>query len=417
MGAPNRVRFRLLLSAAAVSALTLSACVEDPLALDAEHAPGASSPTLDFTLLASELPAWRDTSYGGYVLPSQSGFRLVANAASITARVIGTLNVPDTVRTFSDTLPAQRYDSLNVRLTVDTIASVFTSFPVTVRMVALTRSFEQDSATWAQAGAGVPWTTPGGDLGAVLASSEMTEVSDSIPLAFEVNQDSLMKAWRASDGEPGFALVVEGPETLISVRSITFRYEALLEGREVPINQVGQPTTGTFITDPTQPAIGLPLRVGGLPATRFYIDFRIPESIDGIALKGAVINHAELLFQPLPPPAVPFPLEDVLQTRQVKLLADPFVFGEKTPIGTSPLSFVSLSSDSLTAGRPARYDITLLVLQAIQQNKPTIRLGFRGDPDGQTFGFWEFGSIESASDLQPKFRVILTPAPKFEVPG
>jgi hypothetical protein len=78
---------------------------------------------------------------------------------------------------------------------------------------------------------------------------------------------------------------------------------------------------------------------------------------------------------------------------------------------------VPLLADSLAAGRPVRYDITFLVLRALGDNDPTLRLGFRGDPDGQTFGFWEFGSIESPLDLQPVFRVIITPAPKFEVPG
>lgn len=417
MTASRRLPLGAVLAAVAMSSFTLSACIEDPLALDANDAPGASSPTLDFTLVASELPRWRDTTYAGFVLTSQSGSRLLANTTDLRARILGTLNVADTVRSFSDTLPAQSYDSLNVRLVVDSLESTFTSFPVTVRMVELGQSFEEDSATWAQAGPGRPWLMPGGDLGVQIGSAEMTEVADSARIEIEVDQDSLMKAWRASDGEPGFAFIVEGPETVLSVRSITFRYEALLEGREVPINQTQSPTTGTFIHDPPTPPIGLPLRMGGLPASRFYVDFDIPFTLGGVSLEGASINHAEVVFTPLAAPAAPFPLERVLESRQVKLLADPFVFFEKTPIGTSPLTFVPLAADSLAAGRPLRYDVTLLILDAVRDDDPTIRLGFRGDPDGQTFGFWEFGSIESALQLQPKLRIILTPPPDFEVPG
>jgi hypothetical protein len=408
---------RVLAFAAGLSSITLAACVEAPLSLDADSAPGASSETLDFTLLASELSRWRDTSYVGFTLTSQSRFRLIANTSDQMARIIGTLNVPDTIKTFSDTLPASRFDSVSVRLAVDTIDSRFSSFPITVRMVELTRSFDQDSANWVEAALGEPWMTPGGDLGVQLGSVELTEVTDSIVLRFDVSEDSLMKAWRESDGEPGFAFLVEGPETLLSVRSMTFRYQALLEGREFPVNRTQQPTTGTFITDPPPPPIGLPLRMGGLPATRFYIDFDVPTSIDGVSLEGTVINHAELAFMPLPPPDAPFPLEKILASRQVKVLADPFVFGEKTPIGTSPLTFEPLSGDSLAIGRPLRYDVTLLILRAIRSGELTIRLAFRGDPDGQTFGFWEFGSVEAIAALQPRLRIILTPPPKFEVPG
>ncbi len=416
-GGPNRLSVRALAFAAGLSAVTLAACVEDPLSLDADAAPGASSETLDFTLLASELSRWRDTSYAGFVLASQARFRLIANTSAHTSRIISPLNVPDTIKTFSDTLPASRFDSVSVRLAVDTVDSRFSTFPITLRMVELTRGFDQDSANWVQAGFGDLWTTPGGDLGVQLGSVELTEVSDSIVIVFDVSEDSLMKAWRESDGEPGFAFLVEGPETALNVRSITFRYLALLEGREIPVRRTQQPTTGTFISDPPPPPIGLSLRMGGLPATRFYIDFDVPSSIDGVSLEGAVINHAELVFMPLPPPDAPFPLEKVLASRLVKVLADPFVFGEKTPIGTSPLTFEPLSGDSLATGRPLRYDVTLPILRAIRDGEPMIRLAFRGDPDGQTFGFWEFGSVEAISALQPQLRIILTPPPKFEVPG
>ncbi|MFV1986811.1 MAG: hypothetical protein ACC682_06000 [Gemmatimonadota bacterium] len=413
----SRLSVPAVLCAAGLSALTLTACVEDPLALDAKSAPGASAQTRDFTLRADELPAWRDTSYVGFLLPNQSGFRLISNTSDRSARIIGTLNVPDTIKTFSDTLPALRFDSVTVRLAVDTVDSRFTSFPVTFRMVELKQGFQEESANWVQAAPGQPWTTPGGDLGIQLASTELTEVSDSIVLRLDVSEDSLMKAWRESDGEPGFIFLVEGPETVLNVRSVIFRYEALLQGREVPVNQTQQPTTGTFIIDPPPPPIGLALRMGGLPATRFYIDFEIPSSLDGIPLEDAVINHAELVFTPLPPPAAPFPLEKILSSRLVKLLADPFVFGEKTPIGTSPLTFVPLAADSLATGRELRYEITVLILRASRAGERRIRLGFRGDPDGQTFGFWEFGSIESVPALRPRLRIIITPPPKFEVPG
>ncbi|MDH3734280.1 MAG: hypothetical protein OEU54_12140 [Gemmatimonadota bacterium] len=408
---------RAILASALFSVVTLGACVEDPLLLDADATPGASSPTLDFTLMAGELPRWRDTTYTGFALRSEAEFKLVANEVDIAARFLGLLNVPDTIRTFADTLPVDLFDSVNVRMVIDTIDSSFGGFPFTVRMLELAQGFSTDSASWLTAGPGRPWMTPGGDFGVQLAEAVVTEVADSIVFQIEVDQDSLMKAWQDSDGETGFAFLVEGPATTLNVRNMVFRYDALLEGREQPVNQSQSLTTNTFIVDPPTPAVGEALRVGGLPASRIYLDVEIPQFIEGIPLDGSVINHADFSFVPLPAPGAPYGLEKALRGRQVKLLGDPFQFFEKTPIGTAPLNFQSLEPDSLVQGLPLQIDITRRIVDAIVDGTYTIRLTFRGEPDGQTLGFWEFGSVSSSAALQPRFRIILTPPPQFQVPN
>ena len=413
----GRVTWRVALCAAGLSTLTLGACVEDPLLLDADAAPGASSPTLDFSLLSSDLPGWRDTTYTGFTLRSDAGFALLSNEATARARFLGVLNVPDTITTFADTLPVDRFDSLDVRVLVDTIQSRFGGFPLTVRLMEVTRPFDPESATWSEAEPGMPWTTPGGDLGVQLGVAQMTEVADSIVIPIDVDADSLLKAWQDSDGEPGMAFVIEGPESALNVRNVVFRYDALLEGREVPVNQTQSLTRRTFIVDPPMPATGSRLRVGGLPASRLYLSVEIPPSIGGVSLEGAVINHANFTFTPLPAPAAPYALERALQSRQVKLLADPFRFFEKTPIGTAPLNFQSLDPDSLALGLPLEIDVTRRVIDAIEDGTFLIRLAFRGDPDGQTLGFWEFGSVEDMEALRPRLRIILTPPPDFQVPN
>ncbi len=411
--------FRLAATLGVASTVML-ACTEDPLGnLDSETAPGATSPTREFKLSVEDLPTWRDTTVSGFTLRNGAGFILVADQPALQSRSLGSINVPDTLTTFADTLPVERFESASIRIAIDTLNSVFESFPLTVRLVSLTQRFESDEANWTQAADGRPWLTPGGDLGAELSSAEMTEVSDSLIFEFQVPVDSLLKSWQAQDGDPGFALTLEGPGSQLLIRAIALRVEALLEGREVPIDQQLISDVRTFITDPELPAEGLALRVAGLPASRFYVTFDPPDSLDGIPLLGAVVNHAELVFHPLPPPAEPYLMERSVAVRPVTLLADPFEFGSKTPIGSTPAAFTVLEPDSLAVGEPFRVDVTVLVANALFVEADSIgqvRLGLRAEPDGQTVGFWEFGSVEATAGLRPELVIIVTPPPRFGIP-
>lgn len=411
---------RRVATLAGLAAALMLACTEDPLGtLDSETAPGATSPTTEFKISVTDLPSWRDTTVTGFTLRSTAGFVLLADQATFQARSLNSINVPDTINTLADTLPVERFESASIRVAIDTTNSVFASLPLTVRLISLAGAFEADEASWTQAAEGRPWGTPGGDLGAQLSSAEMTEVSDSLIFEFEVPVDSLLKSWQARDGDPGFALVLEGPGSQLLIRALSLRIEALLEGREVPIDQELVTNVRTFITEPDPPAIGLDLRLAGLPASRFYVTFVPPDSLDGIPLLGSAVNHAELVFHPLPPPAEPYAMERNIAVRPVTLLTDPFTFGGKTPIGLTPATFGVLEPDSLAAGRPLRVDVTALVTGALFVEEDSIgqvRVGLRAEPDGQTVGFWEFGSAEGSPDLRPELLIILTPPPSFGIP-
>lgn len=400
----------------AVGALAVG-CTEDPLALPGDVAPGATSETLDVSVDAADLLNWRDTTFTGFALPTNAPFTVVANGPILHARTFGRLVVPDTVQTFSDTLPAESYDSLVVRVTLDTLQSEYSDFPVTLRLVALTRDFSLEDVSWTEARPGVPWMTPGGDLGPVIGSAQITEVTDSVVIEPDVPTDSLLEAWRAEDGGHGFVLLVEGPEAEIQLRSIRFDYDATLEGLENPIVQTQLLNLKTFVADPPSPGPGTALRVGGLPSARFYVEFATPDSIEGVPLARAQINYAELVFQPLDAPAAPYALERTLTARQLTLLGDPFELGPKTPVGAAPSSFASLAPDSLAIGKPVRLNVTSLLAGAVRDSAPRIRIGLRPEPDAQTLGFWEFGSVESPIALRPRLRVILTPRADFESPS
>ncbi len=404
-----------IVSALAAAALILG-CTEHPLAPPSESAPGVSSETRDVSLDVIELSTWRDTTFTGFSLPTDASFTIVAEVPTLRARTLGRLNVPDTVKTFADTLRAESYDSLLVRVTLDATRSEYTDFPVTVRLVSLTRAFSLDSVSWTEARPGVPWATPGGDLGPVIGSADIAEATDSLVIEPSVSADSLLKAWRAEDGGNGFALLVEGPEARIQIRAVRFAYSATLEGRTTPVAQTQLVQDRTFTTDPPLPATGTALRVGGLPSSRLYLEFLTPDTIEGVPLAGATINYAELVLRPLGPPPGPFALERTLTARQLSLLADPFEFGPKTPVGAAPLSFASLDPDSLSAGKPIRLNVTTQISAAVHGSSGRIRLGLRPEPDAQTLGFWEFGSAEDVAALRPRIRIILTPPAQFESP-
>ena len=412
----GHVNRRSVIVALGLVGLSVS-CTEDPLALGSDTAPGATSEIRDVTLEVADLPFWRDTTVSGFALPVNAPFVFLSNDSQLLAKGLGRFNVPDTLRTLADTLPVGLFDSVTVQLTVDTVRSVFSDFPVTFRMVSLTESFDEDSVTWQQARPGAQWMTPGGSLGVELAIGESDGTSDTVRMDFSVSTDSLLKSWRETDGEPGFALVVEGPTSRVRIQQILLRYRPLLEGRVVPLVPKTQfPSLHTFVTDPPPPPTGQELRLGGIPASRLYFEFVPPDTVAGIPLREATINHAEIIFHPLAPPAGPFSAELTFAARQITLLGDPFVFGPKTPIGSGNSITVALNPETLATGKPLSLNITLPLARATFESVSSIRMGLRSDPDAQTIGFWEFGSAEGPAGVLPQLRIVLSPKPVFGIP-
>ncbi len=403
-----------------LSAVIMLACTEDPLGnLDSESAPGASSETREIVLSVADLPGWRDTTVTGFALPSSAPFLIASDQPELRSRALAKLNIPDTLNTFADTLPVDRFESASIRIALDTVNSVFEGFPLTIRMVSLAQTFVPEEASWTDAAEGRPWMTPGGDLGAELSSVQMTEIVDSLIFEFEVPVDSLLKSWQEMDGDPGFALVLDGAGSRLLIRALSLRVEAVLEGREAPIEQTLVNDLRTFISEGDPPVPGQDLRIGGIPASRFYMEFVPPDSVGGFPLRGSTINHAELIFHPLPAPDAPYAMEREVIALPVKLLADPFVFGAKTPIGSSLGGLRLLEPDSLAAGIPWRVDVRTqlaLALAGSADSIGTIRLGMRPDPDGQSLGYWEFGSARSSAPFRPELLIIFTPPPEFGIP-
>lgn len=416
----------LALLGAASAAL---ACTEDPITGPPGEGIDEPSETVEVSLTAEEFALWRDTTYSGFAVPTDAAFMLVAEEDDFTARTLLRYgSVPDSVEVDSVRVAIEEYRDAEIRLVLDTAASTIPDDNFALRLMGLARSYDHEEVTWEEASAGEPWSTPGGDLTRELGSLDLTQPSDSflpdtLVVPIEGVTDSLLADWAARDGGLGAALLVDGPGARLRLRGATLRFDVLPAGRDSALNVNLFPFLDTspitFMYDPPQPAVGSALRLGGLPANRVYLEFLPPDTVEGVALRGGTINRAELVFRPLPAPVSPFAMRISATAAAIDLAGDPFETGPKTPIGPTLGGGVrTLEPDSLAAGAPLRFDITSLMTSwaAAPDSFGTFTVGVRLQPDAQTVGFWEMGSVTSEPALQPFVRVVLTPPTDFDVP-
>lgn len=420
----------LLLGLGLLAAASGWACTEDPLTGPGpDEGGGRGSETVEFRIGPEEMARWRDTTYTGFAVPADAGFLLLADEEDFRSRgLLRYRALPDSVPLDSDTLEIEEYRNGRVSFVLDTAPSTVPAAGLTVRVFTLSRNFEPAEATWEQPSDGTSWQSAGGDLEQQVGRRELegTEdgtVPDTVSVPLGSTTDSLLEAWVASDGRPGVAATVEGEGGRLRARTAVLRFDVKPVDRDTTVGvQAGIFLAGvpsTFIFDPPVPPAGERLRVGGLPASRLYLSFRPPEEVDGVSIPGSTINRAELGFRPAAPPSSPFALRASVVAAGVRLPADPFALGPRTPIGdTLRNGTLTLAPDSLSKGRPMRFALTDLLRRwaSDPDSAGDLRLAVRLRPDAQSVGFWEFGSDASPAELEPFLRVILTPASEFDVP-
>jgi hypothetical protein len=397
------------------------ACTEDPLTgLDGADAPGTAPETVELEIPASDLPLWRDTTYSGYAIATGSSWRVVADSSDLKARVLGRVEtLPDSITVGERTLIVQDFREGRFRLVFDTLETVLPAGGAELAVHGLARGFDAREATWTEARAGEAWTTPGGDLGPRLGSARLDALADTVFVPLDVPTDSLLKAWRGADGETGFAIAAEGSGTVLRVRAVAVLAEATIANVDTVVDVVRTPIPSTVIFSPETPAAGQALRLGGLPASRIYMRFRLPESVGKVDLRGATVNRASIVLRPEPTEPEPFRLADPLTVSPFRLLGDPFEYGEKTPIGGIVGGLVVLNPDSLATGKELVVPMTGLVQLWSAANPDSIAeldVGIEALPEGRDPGFWSFGSVTSAPALRPSVRLLVTPRAAFVLP-
>lgn len=404
---------------------SVAACTEDGLTGVDDSAPGNSAPTLEILVPADRLPVWRDMTFRGYALASDAGFRLVADDGELRARtLLRFATTPDSAG--SPRAPFDSVTGVNLRVLPDTVASRVPGDSVLLELFVLDREFDADEATWEEASRGEEWGEAGGDLGERVGHLRFAGLVDTagardtlrVPLD---RPDSLFAAWTDAGSPPPMALRMVGGGSRLFVRQIRLEVTGFPAEQDSADTGTAIPEEHTFIFDPPQADPGAALRLGGLPSSRVYFTFLPPDSAEGIALRGARVNRAELLFRSPGLPPAAHRLAEPLSVLAVELLADPGRFGARTPVGDAVggrRRLITLDPDSLAAGATIAVRVDTLVqawANAPPDSVQPFHLGLRPVPDGASFGFWEFGS-ESSDEAPPVLRLLVTPPADFEVP-
>lgn len=413
-----------------VALAVVAGCTEEGLTgVEGREPPGQAADAVSATLPVDRLPLWQDTTYSGFASIQDLPFLLAADQPPLQSRPLFTFaDVPDSTGGGAVDSTGNMY----LRVVADTARSVLTGDSATLQAFSLSRDFRADQATWEQASDGTPWDSAGGDLDRELANLRFqagvtpdTVPSDTLRMPFLGDPDSLIAAWRDAGGVPPMALRLRGEGNRMVIRQVAIELEAKNADMDSLQREVRGTATSIFIHDPDLPPTGPELRAGGLPSSRFYFVFRPPDSIQGVPIRGAQVNRAELVFHPVSDPDSPFRPPVVLTAVPTELLADPFLYGARTPIGNPvgdsrpSVAAVALDPDSLGAGRPLTMEVTGLVqswASAPPDSIDEFRVGVRPFPDGQDLGFWEFGSAEAAEGMKPELRILITPPTDFTLP-
>lgn len=418
---------------AVVALLTLmaavSACTEDALlGPGPEGSEGAE--TVEVVLSADQMALWRDTTFSDYAVAADAPFLLAADGAGFRSRPLLKYRfLPDSITVDSVTRAVESYGPATLELAVDTAGSELPESGATLRLHRLLTDWVGTEATWDRAADGIPWGTPGGDVGPELGSLDLTGTTDSVlagGLTVPVDStavDSLLSDWAADLGGLGAALVLEsaGGEARLRLDDAVLQMGVQPAELDTTVMLQVRPDLtadpSTFIHDPPVPDRPGRLRLGGLPAHRIYFRFVPPDSAGGVPLRQGTINRAELVFLPRGAPQGAFALSVDATASLVELVSDPFETGARTPLA-SELASRTLRPDSLAAGRPLRLAFTNLMSRwaAAPDSFGTFHLGVRMRPDAQDLGFWEFGGEEDAPELRPFLRLLVTPATTFDLP-
>lgn len=423
---PRRPGARLLVSLL-LGLLVAGGCTEGTLTgpLDGVDEPVE---TREVYVRIGDFATWRDTVFEGYAVPTDVSRLLVADSDSLQARgLLRYEEIPDTVVVDSVSMGIEQYEDATIHLALDTVGVQLPDGGFVLRLLGLERRYDDAEVTWERASAGDPWTTPGGDFTRELARRDLTGVADSLiadsllTLSLGEATDSLLSDWADGGGGAGMALLVEGAGTRLRLTGAELRYRARPAGRDTVLDLTEQPffqfSPATFIYDPPAPPVGDELRVGGLPAHRFYFSFLPPESVDGVTLRGATVNRADLVFVPDSAPP-PFRLDVPTNVSLVRLAVDPFVYGQKTPIGSSVVTR-TLGPDSLSTESPLGFDLTDIMANWAASSPDSVErfhFGVRFQPDAQAIGYLQFGSDEDEPALRPYLKLIVTPPADLEVP-
>lgn len=391
---------------------------ELPTATGADFFPGGARPVTVELILSPDELVLSDTVYRGFSSAHASGFLLVANAfenalqANAVARLAG---FPDSV-TYnaggsSVTTADFTYGGGRVITVVGPLAS--TNVTTRLRLYALDQPFDTAGLSWTSAGGTppVPWRTPGGTRGALLAEATWvpgdTVARDTV--SFEL--DSLQVASLARPDHPGLLVTSETPGTRLQLSwlSLQTRVRPAALPDSAVTQTIGALSQSFVYTPEIPPAVGA-LRAGGITGDRTVLTLRLAHQVPACAnpattpncptvpLSSVTINQASLLLQPVPTPGGLRPLQaPVLRIRRV---LEPEL-GRFAPLGQLIYTDTITPGFFAPGGGELALDVTRAVTLLSAEGLQETSVAILTEPEGAQFGYLYFAD-------RPRLRVIYT---------
>jgi hypothetical protein len=404
--------------------LAAAACKDQTPTLSGDQFfPGGSRPTTLETYLPSADFLHNLGVFSGYENARTATEQVVANqfGGVLNAHPLQRYIIPRSVTyslngtSTSDTL----FTILGARLVVhvDTLGSA--PVTTTLRLFPITQKFDWLSASWTLAvdsgSVHTPWTTPGGTVGAELASAAWTAHTngDSLSLPIDTAQLRLLRP----DSLP-LLLAVTPAGTRLQLVSTVLRLDVRPSnaGKDTTISVEVSPTQGIFIFEPAPPAAGSTLQAGGVFADRSLFSLDLDQPLPGCApadqpcpsvrLRDVRLNRVALVLRPLPVPSgfaalQPVPLQ-LWEVREPELGRNaPLVPGKATngPVADSTVLVLPGAS---TVEVPITLETQLAVASdTLQRSFALLGQNTVGSISVRTFGLVRF-------EPTPRLRIIYT---------
>lgn len=417
-----------------VLALAFVACTEEgPTEVGGGLVTGGELRTFEVVLEAAQFLVL-DTAFAGYNVPVGSGYQVVANnfdgvldAHALTRFV----NLPDSqqvVQTGGATVWDRNLTYVGGQLTVvvDTLRSVAEG-EVEVQLHRTLQAWDPGSATWTLAedsgATPTPWQQAGGTRTAPLNARAWSAGQDSLLLPLDSATATALAD--APESEQGLLLSMVGGQARLRIATMTLHADFRPSTRPDTVIRVLVPVNRrTMIYTPRpEPRASSP-RVGGIEAWRTFLrfdadlaDLVVPcgPAAPGctLRLREAVVNRAELLLEPAPPPAGFTP------TDSVSLTATTVLTPASVPLARSPLAEVvnvvgGIPASAFRAGADTTVTVDVtrfmgpLVAGGQEGDAPSPWMALFSPPEGRRFGMGAFSGT-------PRLRLILTVATEVQL--
>jgi hypothetical protein len=430
------VKGRFAAAGALALVLAAGACTEEgPTDVGSGLVAGGELRTFEVVLESGMFLAL-DTAFAGYTTPAGIGYQIVAHEfdgvldAHALTRFVSLPDSQQVAQTGGGTVWDSDLSYIGGQLTaaVDTLRSVADG-QVEVELRRILQPWDPASATWTLAvdsGAiSTPWEEPGGTRSGPVSGRAWAAGQDSLLLPLDSITAEALAA--ASDDEQGLLLSMTGGEGRLRIQNMSLRVDIRPSTRPDTVIRVQVPVTRrTSVYTPRLAAAASLPRVGGIEAWRAFLRFA-PDLEDLIVpcgpadanpactvrLGDAVLNRAELLLEPVAPPAGFTPTDSVPITAST-VLRPPLV-----PLARSPLATVvgvvgAISPTAFRAGADTTVvvDITSfmrpLAAGGQEAADATPWLALFSPPEGSRFGVGAFSDT-------PRLRLVLTVATEVQL--